>query len=494
MRRGGIFRVSVLEFDAIDPALSFLTGSWAVQSLTCARLMRYPDRSPPAGYRIVPELAERWPRVSRDGKTYTFTIRRGFRFSNGAVVTARNFEYAFRRLLNPRQESPIGFYVQNIDRITARGRRLVIELRRASADFPPRMTMPFFCPVVLGLPVDPEGVGAPLAGSGPYYVAGYVRGRRVVVQRNRYYRGNRPHRIDRFVFYLDDGPDPESIIGRIERGERDWGELPPVLPRATTVRLRRRYGLNRDRYFVRAATTVQLLRMNMARRLFRGNAALRRAVNFAIDREALLAPFGSGYGAATDQLLPPVFPGYRNADIYPLRRPNLRRARRLATGHRRSGKAVMYHSTSPRGTTLAQIVRRNLASIGLDVELRAFPPAVFVEKLETRGEPWDLAILPWQPEYVDPYTFLNVLLGQGTGFVDVGFDSPRYRRLLASAARLSGRVRYRRYGDLDVQITRDAAPMAAFAYAYERNFVQPASAASPSMPARPARPTWQPPA
>ena len=67
----------------------------------CAHLMNFPDAPPPAGLRLVPEVATGYPRVSRDGKTYTFTLRSGFRFSDGTPVQASAFAHAIERLIAP---------------------------------------------------------------------------------------------------------------------------------------------------------------------------------------------------------------------------------------------------------------------------------------------------------------------------------------------------------------------------------------------------------
>ena len=70
-REGGIFRVSfqgsssLQAFDHVDPALAYTRESWALLDTVCARLMRYRDRPPPAGYRIVPEVAAAPSRRSR---------------------------------------------------------------------------------------------------------------------------------------------------------------------------------------------------------------------------------------------------------------------------------------------------------------------------------------------------------------------------------------------------------------------------------------------
>ena len=85
--------------DSVDPALSYSSGGWALLDTTCARLMTYPDRPAPEGLRVVPEVAADFPRISRNAKTYTFTLRRGFRFSDGTPVQASAFARAINRIL-----------------------------------------------------------------------------------------------------------------------------------------------------------------------------------------------------------------------------------------------------------------------------------------------------------------------------------------------------------------------------------------------------------
>src|SRR5262249_29746592 len=117
---GGTFRVELCStdisvcFDHLDPALAQGFGSGAVLQMTCATLMRYPDKVPPAGYRLVPELAARTPKIADGGRTYTFTIRRGLRFSNGAVVTGQDIAHSLNRILDPRAQSRLADAFGNI--------------------------------------------------------------------------------------------------------------------------------------------------------------------------------------------------------------------------------------------------------------------------------------------------------------------------------------------------------------------------------------------
>src|SRR5262249_25686542 len=96
------------------------------------------------------------------------------------------------------------------------------------------------------------------------------------------------------------------------------------------------------------------------------------------------------------------------------------------------------------------------------VEVRAVPKTAWLYRLAERGA-FDIGFQPWGPDYLDPYSVLNLLFdGSFIGSTNWGrFDSPSYNRLLRRAARLTGRARYAAYGALDVKLARDAAPMVA---------------------------------
>src|SRR5262249_13030866 len=74
-----------------------------VERATCAPLLGYPDAAPPAGQRLVPEVAQALPSLSRDRRTYTFVVRKGFRFAppSGASLDAQTFRFSIERALSP---------------------------------------------------------------------------------------------------------------------------------------------------------------------------------------------------------------------------------------------------------------------------------------------------------------------------------------------------------------------------------------------------------
>ena len=423
IRRGGTFRIAVAgPTGNMDPAV---LSDFGLLEATCARLMTYPDKPPPEGYRLVPEVASRPPSVSSDGKTYTFTLRSGrsgYRFNNGAPVRPSAFVWAFTRILRVNSTDAVALLqdivgadrviegdAQSVSGLRARGNRLVIRLTRPAPAFPARMSAVSFCAVPPSLPVDPEGVPT-FPAAGPYYVATNVRGRSIVLRRNRFYRGPRPHRVDSIV--AEGGlPSFDDVLDSVERGLADWGFAPPPLYFDPSRRLAAKYGVNKGRFWVAPGLALDHYPLNTRRRLFRNNPKLRQAVSFAINRAAVRRALGGTMASRlTDQYLPPSLPGFKQARIYPLQRSNLRKARALARGHRRSGKVVLYTFDTPPTLAAAQVIKQNLAQIGLDVDVKGIPPLAYFERIiGNPAEPWDIARAGWAPDHLDPYTYLNLL-------------------------------------------------------------------------------------
>ena len=492
-QEGGTFRIglnSSSALDSLDPALASSPPGWALLDTTCARLLAYPDKAPPAGFRLQPEVAADFPAISNNRTTYTFRLRSGFRFSDGTPVRASAFARAITRLLAPEMNSPGVHYARDIvgagrvlagkattpSGVVARGNTLVVRLTRPAPDFPHRTASTFFCAVPPSLPIDPEGRGA-FPAAGPYFVTEYRRGERAVLQQNPYYGGKRPHYVDGFDVDLRVAS-PQEVLRRVERGDADWGHTLSGIYFDPALGLVDKYGINRSQLFLKPGLTLRMLAFNSARPLFRNNPGLRKAVNLALDRRALVSAGGANVSRASDQYLPSIIPGFKDADVYPLDRPNLQRARALANGNLRDGKAVLYVNSSPIPMAVGQLVRQQLAQIGLDVEVKGIPihsaSAAYFNKLATAGEPWDIAFGLWSPSYIDPFAYLNLLFDRrfvgSTNFIRL--SSASYDRQMRSAARLpQGSDRNNAYAALDVRLARDLAPIAAVDFLNEATLV-----------------------
>ena len=473
----------------VDPALSFTQPGWALLDATCARLMTYPDRTPPAGFRLQKEVAARYT-VSKDFKAYTFTLRPGFRFSDGSPVRATAFANAINRLLQRLVLSPGAQHARDIvgaadvlagrrrkaTGIVARGNTLIVRFTKAAPDFPARTAMPFFCAVPPSLPPSAEGLGA-FPSAGPYYVQEFRAGERVVIRRNPYYGGMRKVHLDGFDVDLRGGS-PQDMIRRIDRDEADWGHMVAGLFMDPSLGLVEKYGVNQDEFFIKPGLTLRALAFNASRPLFQNNPRLRQAINFALDRQSLLASGGGPVaGRLTDQYLPHGIPGFRDVDVYPLAGADLARAKALARGNTRGGKAVFYTTDLAPAIQAAQLVAQQLAQIGLEVEVKRIPlhiaSAAYLEKLAARGEEWDIALLLWTPNIPDPHAYLNQLLDNQLldGDTITRFRSSAASRELRRAARTPTQGRSQAYASLDALLARDHAPLAALNVIHEATLV-----------------------
>ena len=244
------------------------------------------------------------------------------------------------------------------------------------------------------------------------------------------------------------------------------------LPSTAHADLAKRYGLNKGQYQVHQLVETDYVALNTSRPTF-ASAKLRKAANFAIDRPAMLRVRGAFAGKRTDQILPPNMRGFKDAKIYPLKGADYKKAKSLAGS---SCKGVtLYTATSPTGQNLAQVFKYNLSQIGCDVNVKSFVGFAIYTAAGTKGEPFDAALVGWNQDYPDPYDFMNILLDGNNIHADNNnlayFNVGRVNKLLASANRLTGPARYKRYGSLDVTVSKNYAPWASYDNRNMREFV-----------------------
>jgi peptide/nickel transport system substrate-binding protein len=293
-----------------------------------------------------------------------------------------------------------------------------------------------------------------------------VPSQRIVLERNPYYRGPRPRHVDRFVFDLT--VDENQALDDVLNGTADYAWVPNSFYSPRAAEFARRFGVNKTRYFVKPGTFLHLFALNTSRPLLRNNASLRRAINFAIERSALLGQLpGPLVGTPVDHYVLPIMPGYRSTQVYPRRKPDVTRARALAKGHTRSGKLVLYVPTRAGAPAQAQIVKQDLGRIGLHVDIHTFPAGpLYFEKLANPKEPFDMAWIGFAFTTPDPGSFGGLFDGSTIGKpgnANVAYlNSPRWNRALRQASRLTGEARYRAFGRLDIELARDEAPYVAY--------------------------------
>src|SRR3954470_24306743 len=474
-KTGGTLNVDLTtDVDYTDPALSYLSTGWELEYATGLKLLNYPDGIGPRTSQLVPEAAAGFPKVSNNGKTYDFTIKTNFtKFSNGQAVTACAFKAAFDRIADPKMQSPAGAFMSDIvganttpvSGVKVKGNHLIVTLLKASPDFLARVAMPFFAAIPPNLAHDPNGVLTPPS-AGPYYVASRVPNKAIVLKSNPNYKGKRPHNATQIVYTIGNSLDATYL--RTQQGATDYAAA--GIPPASYAEAAQKYGINKGQFWVQPQLGVSYIAMNHDRPLFKGakGTALAKAINYAIERKAMLAQGGYLAGKRTDQVLPPGMAGFRDASLYPLKGPDVATAKKWAAkAGVKDGQTVEYY-TSNRGSAplVAQIVQFNLKQIGLNVDSHLFARAVQIEKEGTRGEPFDITSEGWIADYADPYDFINVLLS-GDSLHDSNnnnvayFNDPAYNKQMIPASNLSAPARYKAYGNLDVNMMLKTPPWAA---------------------------------
>jgi ABC-type transport system substrate-binding protein len=384
---GSVARVLVRDdwLASTDPVVAarFVPGLMQFDYATCAKLLNYPDAPGAAGRKLVPEVAAAWPTVSDGGRTYTFPIRPGYRFSppSNEPVTAETFRHVIERALSPAlgEHAPgakalpdiVGAAAYRAGRaarvagLAVRGSSLVIHLLRPAPDLPLRLALPYFCAVPRDTPAIANGVPVPLASAGPYYLAARS-GDVAALKRNPNYGGPRPHRLDAIVYEIGVGSGDASR--RVAQGKADYVSEFDL----RSARLTRYPG-------------TSFLALDPSRPPFR-DARLRRAVAYAVDRRVLAAA-APVPALPAEHVLSPELAGFRGPPIYRLH-ADRGAARTLAGRRLKATLAGCNHD--PHCEPLVAEIRRELAAIGVSVtELPGKPSRADILLASTDWGPYD---------------------------------------------------------------------------------------------------------
>lgn len=461
VHRGGTLTVEYQPFDRFDPALPFPVhpGIWRA---TGDSLVALAESSGAA--ELVPDLATAVPRPTDGGRTYTFRLRPGLRYSNGAPVRASDFRRAFERLYVAHSEAA-GFYdalrgaqacvhtpsdcdlSRGVIADDARG-TVVLRLSQEDPDLLYKLALPPGRPVPAGTPRT-RFARVPIPSTGPYRAALFEPGRRLLLVRNEQFRewsrsaqpDGYPDRID-----IRMADDPTARVDAVLRGEAD---IALEVTSADVAALRLRYASQVREH---AQPHTGFIAFNLGRPPF-DDVRARRAVNLAIDRGRLAARLGGpAISTPTCQVLPPHFPGHQ--DYCPWTMPpidgrwhgaDLRRARTLVLRSRSAGATVpvIAHGDPTAGPT-TRVLATALSQIGYRPRISLlFKPDLIARRFaDPKG--WSITVGEWVADYPSPDDFLGLFLtcaryspkapAQSTnagGFCRRDFD-----RLVARAQRL----------------------------------------------------------
>ncbi len=487
LKKGGIWKVGTTGASVqVDPQLAYITTAWWLEYATAAKLYNYPDKSGPAGSKLVPEVASHFT-VGNGGKKYTFFIRKGFKFSDGTPVTAASFKYAIDRTANKALASPGAQFItddtgtnivgaqavnngqgNSVSGAQVKGNKLVVNLTKGDGTFMAKITMPFFQATSKKLSLTKEVVsvsGNDLPSAGPYYMSRNNVNQLTSLRQNKYWTPGPGRTRPRNLTGLDLqwNLNEQTAFNQTKANQLDEGPLPA----AEVQGVASQYGVNKSRFWTKPVNCTGYLPMNTQNSLFKGNLPLRQAVNYAVSRAPYVQQAGPYAGQPWTHIFNPGVPGWKNTVIY---KKSLTTAKRLAAGHMRDGKiTVYYRSGASANEAQAQIVRQDLINLGFNsgnITMKGFSGGNIYDAMGKRGTDADMGVsMGWCSDYPDPYDWINILLYgpsiQAENNVNYSyFNNPTWNKRMANAAKLVGPKRLKVYGQMDIDIMKKAAPMA----------------------------------
>jgi ABC-type transport system substrate-binding protein len=478
-KKGGILKVSLFAgIENIDPQRSYYVPESQYEWLTQRPLLNFAHAEGARGYRLLNEGASSYT-VSRDGRTYTFHIRKGMRFSNGQPVTAANYKHTLLRILNPGVGSPIASFLTDPSSVNIRGAiaynttgkgsvsgvitkgkyTLILKLISANALLPTLMAMIETGATPLSFPMKPITSPKSVVSSGAYYVSGYTPDRSIQIRRNKFYKpagaAPYPNRLNGMDYTI--GIQQDQALLLTKKGQLDWPA--DGLPATAWGPLFAQYG-TKGRARVFATSVVDYATLNTSKGVF-SNLSARKAVEYGLNRKSLVKIRGPRAGSPQCSMLTPAIPGYKKCNLYPLNRQDIAKAKSFSSGH--TGHVNYWYTASTLGTLIQRLGASQLNAIGFNnIDTKPFQSGLFTA-LGKKGNDYDFAIVGWQADFPDPYDYINKLLC-GCTIQDVQNNNTAYFNnktadsLMKKAAQLRGSNRFSTYGNLDLKIQKTWAP------------------------------------
>jgi YVTN family beta-propeller protein len=485
--RGGVLRlVSQDLFDSFDPAIAYSGFSWVLQSNIYNGLVAFRRTGGSAGNQLVPDLAAAIPRPTAGGRTYTFRLRPGLRYSDGRPVLAGDVRHSIERNFSLKQ-SVAPQYLRAVIGVPACMRRLgapcdlsrgirtsdatgtiTFRLTRPDPDLLYKLALPWA--FVLPRTTPPRELDGGVPGTGPYKIARKSDDAIEFVRNPRFKEWSHAARPDGYPDRIEvrTGVKIGDQITTVDQGTADFSADSFDLPRKEKARLST---LRASQVHVSPSRATQFVFLNTERRPF-DDVRVRRAVNLVVDRSVGLRSRIDG--VETCQLLPPGFVGYRKYCPFP-EPPDIAAARRLVRASGTTGAHVSLWSPGlpPASIHIAEVARA-LRTLGYRVSIRKFKGYEdYFETVMAPGAGAQAGWNGWIADYPAPSGFITPLVECGgesnlSHFCDREID--RLARRAAELATTDQQASSEQWARVDHRLT-DAGAIVAFVNVVDFAFV-----------------------
>jgi peptide/nickel transport system substrate-binding protein len=413
----------------LDPQVNYTLQYWQLYQATYDGLLAFQKAGGSAAFNVVPDLASSY-KTTNGGKSWVFTLRKGIKFSNGRPVTANDVVASFRRIFKVKSPTAGGFYNGIVGAskclktpatctlaggISGKGNTVTINLTAPDAEFKYKLAVPHASILPASAPPNDAG-STPIPGTGAYYFSSYDSNKQLVMKRNPYFHvwsqlaqpDGYPDQITQSF-----GLTVEAQVTAVENGQADWGyDFPPA---DRLNELGTKYAAQTH---LTPLTAFWYAPMNVNIPPFTSLKA-RQAVNYAIDRNALIKIFGGPKLATPScQVLPPGFPG--NKPYCPYTKnpgatwsaPDVAKAKQLVNASGQKGAKVVVISANDEvqkavGVYLASV----LNEIGFKATAKAISGNIAFTYPQNTKNHVQINVQQWYQDYPAASDFLHILFG-----------------------------------------------------------------------------------
>jgi ABC-type oligopeptide transport system substrate-binding subunit/class 3 adenylate cyclase len=430
---------------------------------------------------VVPDVAQSW-QVSDGGRTYTFHLREGVRWSDGRPVTAGDFEYAWKRVLDPASPSPleassllydirgarafqrgeVGWGevgIRALDEVT-----LVVELEAPAGYFLHLLAVPTYYPVPRHV-VETHGQAWTEIGNivtnGPFKLDAWQPGRSMLFSRNPGYHGRFAGNVQRVELFFN----PDWPAAPLESYAADGLDVLWLVP-SEAERVRQRHP---GEFMTGPTLGIHYVGFAVDRHPF-DDPRVRRAFAMAIDKETLAEVVLHGAVApATGGFVPMGMPGHSAGIDLPYDAEGARRLLTEAGYPGGRGFPVMELLAPQSDKSLCEYLQTQWRAIlGVEIEWKTVEWGSLIERLYHQ-EPPPIYLVGWMADYPDPDNFLRVCPFQHV----TRWRNETYDRLVEEAKGMldqAGRMALYRQAD---RILVEAAPIISLFYGQSHMLVKP---------------------
>jgi peptide/nickel transport system substrate-binding protein len=416
----------------LDPQVNYTLEYWQLYQATYDGLLSFKKAGGSGAFDVVPDLAESLPKPTNGGKTWVFKLRKGIKFSNGQPVTVKDVVASLQRIFKVKSPTSGTFYAGIVGAkaclakpasctlkggvsANAKANTVTINLVAPDPEFKYRLAVPHASIVPASSPPSDAGT-KPIPTTGAYYFASYNPNKQLVMKRNPYFKEwSKDAMPDGYPDQITQsyGLTVEAQVTAIENGQADWTY--ESVPADRLNEIGTKYA---SQVHVEPLTAFWYAPMNTRLAPF-NNLKARQAVNYAIDRNALVGIFGGPKLATPScQVLPPLFPGH--VDYCPYTKnpgkkwsaPDLAKAKQLVKESGTAGQKVAVVSSDDEvNKATAVYLQSVLNSIGYKATVKPISNNIFFTYAQNTKNKVQINVQQWYQDYPAASDFLYVLFG-----------------------------------------------------------------------------------